>query len=845
MSAHINLPHIVLQGPTANVKFTSSAQQGASIRLPMRNREDHVAFLQRKFNSEWERSERDFVVSHAVRQGVYLQFKSSPGFDLKIQSLEDMRSKKIRLCNVRKVSEPIVDRATGTEEDKEVVYATVFVANEKRQFFLNKFNQYATQDLESGNPKNGDLINGIDDLQKAIAQSFWLDDTDLLPGETSQWCEVWLSSDTPEVETRFVALLGRLQILHREGRIRFPERTVKLIYANNAQLETLTLHSDDIAEFRRAKETAKFWVEQSNREQSEWVQDFVNRIVVDRESLHSICILDTGINNGHPMLQLVLDHTDCHSYDQNWGVHDHQGHGTLMAGLAAFGNIEQYLEDTDTIEVLHVLESVKILPPPPHQNNPELWGDITSQAISRAEIQAPLRNRIICMAVTSLDNRDRGRPSSWSGKLDQVCSGSEDGNKRLMIVSAGNYSSDDIRQIGNYPSNQQNDSIHDPAQAWNVVSVGAYTQLTNVTDPTLRGHAPIADVNQLSPFTTTSYSWDPKWPIKPEVVFEGGNAVVDSSGFVSECNDLSLVSTFYQPRLRHFESFRMTSAATSQAAHFAAKIQVKYPNYWAETIRALMIHSAEWPDQLKRQFASDDSKGQIANVLRVGGYGVPNLDRAINCASNSLTLVSQAEMQPYEISIEHRNGKRQKNYKTKDMHFYNLPWPTEELMRLGATPVQMRITLSYFIEPGPGEVGWKDRYRYPSHLLRFDLNSPEETQDEFLRRINAAVRDEENGHPGTSSAADHWVIGSQNRDKGSIHSDIWNGTAVDLAASNMIAVFPRIGWWRERTHLGKMESPTRYALIVSIRTPEQGVDIYTPVSQMVSPLVPVGIRTEV
>jgi len=176
------------------------------------------------------------------------------------------------------------------------------------------------------------------------------------------------------------------------------------------------------------------------------------------------------------------------------------------------------------------------------------------------------------------------------------------------------------------------------------------------------------------------------------------------------------------------------------------------------------------------------------------------------------------------------------------MHFYRLPWPNEILLELGDVHVEMRVTLSYFIEPGPGEVGWKDRYRYPSHLLRFDVNSPGESQDEFLRRINVAVRNEENGHPGTSSPSDHWVIGSQNRDKGSIHSDIWKGTAADLATSNMIAISPRIGWWRERKHLGKCENQARYTIIVSIKTPEQDVDIYTPVATQIRSVISIPTR---
>lgn len=62
---------------------------------------------------------------------------------------------------------------------------------------------------------------------------------------------------------------------------------------------------------------------------------------------------------------------------------------------------------------------------------------------------------------------------------------------------------------------------------------------------------------------------------------------------------------------------------------------------------------------------------------------------------------------------------------------HELPWPSECLMSLGETSVRLRVTLSYFIEPGPGEIGWKDRYRYPSCNLRFDLINNDESVEDF------------------------------------------------------------------------------------------------------------------
>jgi len=818
-----NLPHLRVDGPSEIRGFTSPQSNGPRKRK-VRNRIQHGEYIKQKLEEAFLESDNEVAALHAVRHGIYLEFQSSPGFELAVKSLENL-SAGIRLCNIR------VDKKTVEGSEVATTYATVYIPNAKRQFFFEKVEKYLYEETPKGNPQNAPLIESIDGLRKALLiESFWTDDQSLIPDNEAKWCEVWLRSDEDEL-LQFEQLLVTQNINSKQGSIRFPERSVKLVCASGKQLEWLTSHSDHIAEYRRAKETADFLLKQSASDQSEWVQDLIERTQVNPDSAVSICILDTGINNGHPLIQPVLPTSECQSVNAAWGNHDHEGHGTLMAGLATYGNLQEKLEANEEVYIDHSLESVKILPPR-GTNDPELWGDITKQAISLAEIQSPAKKRIHCIAVTAEDTRDQGRPSSWSAAVDQITFGVDD-EKRLLIVSAGNCTAG-LQQMASYPDVQITDSIHDPAQSWNALTIGAYTELADIADPTMVGYNPIAGVGQLSPFTTTSFTWEDKWPIKPEVVFEGGNAAVDPGGFVSECDDLGLVSTFYRPHERLLERFSMTSAATAQASYFAAKIQSLYPDYWPETVRALLIHSAQWPEALKDQFAVNSSKAELKRVLQACGYGVPNIERALHCASNSLTLIAEAEIQPFE--------KRDSGYRTKDMHLYELPWPTEELQRLGEATIEMRVTLSYFIEPGPGEVGWKDRYRYASHGLRFNLNSATETQDEFIRRINKAARDEGNGKPDTSSPSDKWLIGSQARDKGSIHSDIWKGTASELASSNLVAVSPKTGWWKERSHLKQFNNMTRYALVVSISTSEQDVDIYTPVAIQIAPqiMIPIG-----
>ena len=81
------------------------------------------------------------------------------------------------------------------------------------------------------------------------------------------------------------------------------------------------------------------------------------------------------------------------------------------------------------------------------------------------------------------------------------------------------------------------------------------------------------------------------------------------------------------------------------------------------------------------------------------------------------------------------------------------------------------------------------------------------------------------------------------RGKGSLHHDRWEGTAADLATREHLAVFPVIGWWRERLALERSQSRARYALVVSIRTPSSDVDIYTPVDMLVKTRVRHAVRT--
>ncbi|MDR1510137.1 MAG: S8 family peptidase, partial [Synergistaceae bacterium] len=598
-------PHIFLRETQENMNFTSPRQGGAPLASPPRDRQEHSARLRQRWENIWaearERRASAAAVAMPVKDGIYVEFEGQAGYELTTKSLED-RTAGIRLLSVYTV-------ASRSESAQEIMRATVFIPSGEQNRFLRKINEYAQAETRDGNPRHATLVQSVEDFRVAVLESFWRDDVNLMPrGTTPVWCEIWLQGTGDDLERRFRETAATLAIEIQARSLRFPERTVLLGRATCEQLGNLMEASPDIAEFRRAKETARFFLELENREQTEWVTALQSSLRINPETNVSVCILDTGANNGHALLQPVLADEDRHAVDPSWGVNDHNGHGTLMCGVVAYGDLTESLQHVRPIQVNHCLESAKILPPS-GSNDPDLYGDITIQGMSRAEIQAPDRYHIGCMAVTSEDGRDRGRPSSWSAAIDKFTSGYDDDKQRLFVVSAGNVPEN---EWGAYPHSNLSCSVHDPGQSWNALTVGAYTEKVLLTAPDFQGHIPLAQPSELSPFSTTSQGWEGKWPIKPDIVLEGGNLARGTDGFISVYDDLSLLSTGYQPTQRQLDAFNATSAATALAARMAAQIQARYPQAWPETIRGLLIHSAEWPDAIKRQFLNENGNSEYS-----------------------------------------------------------------------------------------------------------------------------------------------------------------------------------------------------------------------------------------
>ena len=827
------LPHLFPRETGTVERYIYPQQVGSTeFRVPPRDRIPHSQSLVTQIQSAEQQAAKQVAAQPSIEKpkGVVLHFQSDPGFKLQLKSLESDRSG-IELRNA------FVDA-------NRVMHATVFIPDGKVGLFVRKFEAYADPAKVSlkGNPRNNDLVASIAQIRLAALESFWMD-ADEFPKEHDQlkWWEVWLQEATNSHASLDVfrqrAQAADVLVSHRE--LRFPDRRVVLARGSVTQLLAIENLFEILAELRSARILTGEFMNLAPRDHGDFIDEAHARIIPPSADAPAVCHLDTGVNRAHSLLSIALAEEHLLAVDPTWRASDGDPnqHGTGMAGLALYGCLTDLLNSTGVFRLEHRLESVKILSGHlPHA--PDLYGDVTVQSVARIEIVAPERKQRAFALTVTTDSRDQGFPSAWSAAVDQICSGADDEGRpsRLLVVSAGNTPREGRHD---FPAHNYKQGIEDPAQSWNAVSVGAFTEKATIRSGEYPGWKPVANAGQLSPSSRTSIVWkDRSWPIKPDIVMEGGNlAIQPTTGNADEVDDLRLLTTYISSTGASLTTTGDTSAATALAARYAAIIWARYPNLSPESVRGMLVHSARWTAPMLSEFPA----GQLHKRLRVFGYGVPNLDHAVSSNRNHATLVIEDSLQPFDQEIG-TDGKKQ--IKTKDMRLHRLPWPKQVLEQLGGETVRLRVTLSYFIEPSPGRRGWTRKHRYQSHGLRFDIKRPTDMNDtEFLKRITKAAWDED--EDSITSAADDrsWTVGPNLRCKGSVHSDVWTGTAAQLAASEAIAIYPVTGWWKERPSLERWNRTARYSLIISLETDAVQADLYTPIASQIN--VPILVETPI
>jgi hypothetical protein len=596
-----------------------------------------------------------------------------------------------------------------------------------------------------------------------------------------------------------------------------PEQVYFFIRLTREQLDQLRSATDCIYEIELAPPSIRdlYLAEDTGTKQ---LGDF--ELLPPPDDAPSVVILDTGIATAHPLLEAAI--LSASHVDPLPSAEDTYGHGTKMAGISLYEDLGAAIE-RGTAQAQHWLQSSRILVAPGYgtasDDNYENWPVLMVDGVRAAENADPQpRDRVFVLAVTRTMQDpplDGLEPTLWSHAADQVTFGEKG---RLLIVAAGNAREHQRLALAEqYPQLQLSEHIHQPAQAANVLTVGAYTQRTTLPpDPDYREATVVATQSgQISPYTSTGLVGN-EWPIKPDIVMEGGNLALALPLIDTGVPTLCALTTSHKHTLGSPLGWTsMTSEASARAAYLAARIWSVERKLLPETVRALIVHSASWTAAMLKQFPV------INDRLLACGYGVPDEAIATACAQDRATIIIEDAM-PNAVIEEEPKKKPPKRPTTKTtephlrrkLKLYRLPIPADLLGDPDAQ-VELRVTLSYFTEPNKFR-----RHVFHGLDLKWDMQGPQESEEEFFQRINALKRPRasDGKRPKISTKKSFpWEIGIQNRSRGTVQSDRWRGTMAELAGDKLIAIVPVLGWWDQRRSMKNEEM--RFSLVVSVFGP--------------------------
>lgn len=397
------------------------------------------------------------------------------------------------------------------------------------------------------------------------------------------------------------------------------------------------------------------------------IDDFPTPIEHPPDDAPGICIIDSGINHGHPMLGLAIG--DSRSIPPTIGdALDENGHGTMVAGIALFGNVKECIDKLDFSPELR-LYNARVTNKDNRFDDDRLIVNQMNDAIRYFHSEYGCRVFNISLGDPKLIY-DGGKPSAWTYILDHLARELD----AVIITTSGNIPILGVHgQLADYYNStypiyllEEDSRLLEPGTAVNAITVGslAHTEQSYLmaryrNDPAIRC---IAHVNQPSPFTRRGPGINNS--IKPDVCEYGGNATW--TGRPSRILDIDAEASIVSMNHRHLERlFRVdvgTSFAGPKVAHLAGMILAHYPGISANLVRALIANSSAVPDETIELFEDND------DILKICGYGLPDPNRALYSTGNSVTLIADDRIQLdklhlYKIPIldEFKNtrGKRQ------------------------------------------------------------------------------------------------------------------------------------------------------------------------------------------
>lgn len=534
-----------------------------------------------------------------------------------------------------------------------------------------------------------------------------------------------------------------------------------------------------------------------------------------------ICILDSGVSSNHPLLRSAFGEAE--SYIDGQGAEDDAGHGTAVAGIVLYGNLEECLATNHW--------------------KPEVWlcsGKVMMKATDADEavfdaktIEHSLEQAVAYFAGelgcrifnVSLGNENAPYDSRHIQGIAYTLDRLAREYNILFVVSAGNFRGTETLPRADwreeYPEYLLADEsrIIDPAPALNVLTVGALANHTATANEQRHGNS---EINELSPATEdqpspfTRHGPSLKGAFKPELMAHGGNLAspmrrqgeqwrkVNQRLGVLTLNHNFLGSTL-------FKDVSGTSFAAPYITHLAGRLLNHYPSASANLLRAALVNHADIPDPCCAAFPKEFNK----RIRDVTGYGKVNADTLFRSTDYEVVLLAEDVI----LNDSHQ--------------FYELPLPASFLRSKRVTR-QLRVALAYCPPVRTTRVD------YVATKISYRLVKGRSLA-EVQRHFNQALKkDVEKTIPDAAHA--NRKITSQEREKGTVQSSVWEFRQLSPYDKWFVVVTRQDKDWG--TLLCKEAED--YALVVTVSDRENHeIQLYTQIQARISEQVRVRARLEV
>lgn len=546
-----------------------------------------------------------------------------------------------------------------------------------------------------------------------------------------------------------------------------------------------------------------------------------------------IAIFDGAPFANHSLLQnrLIIDDPD--DFESYYQVNERK-HGTAMASLVFHGELdanEHPLNRPIYFRPVMQPDSDDFVSTTKREIIPKnyFFEDIIEQSVRRlfesenGESPVAPTVKIINLSIGDSSKMFFNQLSSTARVLDWLAYK----YKVLFCVSAGNISS--VIDLGQTPteinnlsdeelvnltvntihSDIRNRKILSPADSINSITVGAI----HVDNSTISNMGNRIDIlpNDNMPSPITAHGLGRNNSIKPEIYIAGGKQLFESSG-----NEYSVSKSGMSPgqlvattpvnlgEINRSVYTRGTSNATALATRFAARIYEMLNNLISDNnaninddniavlLKALLVHSSSWNESAtiyESLLKTPENKKQFKKLLaRYLGYGVPAINRVLECTSERATAIG------YGI------------IKKDEKHDFLFPIPPS----LSGNPLKRRLTFT---------LAWF---------------SPINTENKRYRKANLSI--ELDNTIGTNRINSDW----QQVKNGTVQHEVLEGEGViaiqegDHILSSVVC----------REDAGILDDEIAFGLAITLETAEgTGIPIYDEIKERIS--IPIAVEDQI